>query len=234
MKTKDIAIQVKALDEEGTFEGHGSIFNNIDGYGEKVMPGAFGETLAKHVREGTSPLMLWQHNPDEPIGVWEDLAEDGKGLYGKGRLLMDVQSGREAYYRIKAGAVRGLSIGYREVEVEPSGTVRLLKKLDLLEISIVSFPANRRANVTAVKSEGFIALRTKLLAGDRPSVRELEKGMRDAFDLSNSEAERAVRTCFKDFAQGEPENLTDDQNTALKAALPELRAALAGFQLPRK
>lgn len=90
MKTKDFALQVKDLSEEGTFEGYGSIFGNLDSYGEKVMPGAFAESLARHKREGTKPLMLWQHNPDQPIGVWEDLVEDGKGLRGIGRLLKGV------------------------------------------------------------------------------------------------------------------------------------------------
>lgn len=226
MKTKDFALHVKDVSDEGTFTGYGSIFGNLDSYGEKVMPGAFAESLAKHRQDGSKPLMLWQHNPDEPIGVWEDLAEDGKGLKGTGRFVMETARGREAHALLRAGAIRGLSIGYREIETSPDGSARLLKKLDLLEISVVSFPANRRARVEAVKSEGFIALRSKLLAGDRPSVRELEKGMRDAFDLSNSEAERAVRTCFKDFAQGEPETT---ENPAFKAALHELRAAAEGF-----
>lgn len=230
MKTKDFALHVKDVSEDGTFEGYGSIFGNLDSYGEKVMPGAFAESLARHRREGTKPLMLWQHNPDSPIGVWNELSEDGKGLRGKGVLLKGVRLADEAHIMLRAGALQGLSIGYREVEVEPDGNNRLLKKLDLLEISVVSFPANRKARVETVKSEGFIALRTKLLAGDRLTVRELEKGVRDAFDLSNSEAERAVRCCFKEIAQGEPEAT---ENQALKAALPQLRAAIAGL-LPTK
>lgn len=95
MKTKDFSLEVKDLSEDGTFEGYGSIFNNVDSYGEKVVPGAFVESLAKHKREGTAVLMLWQHNPNEPIGVWEDLAEDAKGLWGKGRLITEVQRARE-------------------------------------------------------------------------------------------------------------------------------------------
>src|SRR5690554_514968 len=80
MKTKDFSLHVKDVSDEGTFTGYGSIFGNVDAYGEKVMPGAFANSLAKHRQKGTSPLMFWQHNPSEPIGVWSDLAEDGKGL----------------------------------------------------------------------------------------------------------------------------------------------------------
>jgi len=171
--TKDFALQIKGeVGDDGKFEGYGSIFGNVDSYGEKVMPGAFAESLARHKREGTKPLMLWQHDSWSPIGIWEDLAEDGKGLWGKGKLLPGVKAADEALILLKAGAVQGLSIGYREVETEPDGNIRLLKKLDLLEISIVSFPANRRARVETVKSI--------LDAGKLPTVREFEEFLRDA------------------------------------------------------
>ena len=131
MKTKDFALHVKDVSEEGTFEGYGSIFNNVDSCGEKVAPGAFGESLARHQREGTKPLMLWQHNSDEPIGVWENLAEDGKGLKGTGKLLTaQVAKAAETHALLKAGAIRGLSIGYREVKVTPEGNVRNLEEIE--------------------------------------------------------------------------------------------------------
>ncbi|WCK24147.1 HK97 family phage prohead protease [Agrobacterium pusense] len=129
MKTKDFALQVKDLSEDGTFEGYGSIFGNIDSYGEKVMPGAFVESLAKHKREGSNVLMLWNHDAHQPIGVWEDLAEDAKGLWGKGRFLLDIQRAREVHTLAKNKAIGGLSIGYREEDTDQDGAVRLLKKL---------------------------------------------------------------------------------------------------------
>jgi len=180
MKTKDFALQVKDLSEDGTFEGYGSIFGNVDSYGEKVMPGAFAESLTRHQREGSNVLMLWQHNPNEPIGVWEDLAEDAKGLWGKGRLILTVQRAREIYELLKAKAIRGLSIGYREVETEPDGNIRLLKKLDLYEISPVSFPANRRACVDAVKSERMEEFARRLRDGDPMPIKEFEDILREA------------------------------------------------------
>lgn len=179
-KTKDFALHVKDVSEEGTFEGYGSIFNNVDSYGEKVAPGAFGESLARHQREGTKPLMLWQHNSDEPIGVWENLAEDGKGLKGTGKFVLETARGREAHALLKAGAIRGLSIGYREIEAEPDGNNRILKKLDLMEISVVSFPANRRANVTAVKSERMEEFARRLRDGDPMPIKDFEDILREA------------------------------------------------------
>lgn len=178
--TKDFALQIKSLTEEGTFEGYGSVFGNVDSYGEKVMPGAFVESLARHKREGTKPLMLWQHDSYSPIGLWEDLAEDGKGLWGQGRLLTGVRAADEALILLKAGAVQGLSIGYREVETEPDGNIRLLKKLDLMEISIVSFPANRRARVDAVKSERMEELARRFRDGDPMPIKEFEDLLREA------------------------------------------------------
>jgi len=180
VKTKDFALKVKDLSEEGTFEGYGSIFGNVDSYGEKVVPGAFVDSLAKHRREGTAVLMLWQHDNHEPIGVWEDLAEDAKGLWGKGRLIMEVQRAREVYALLRAKAVRGLSIGYRELDIDKESGIRVLKKLDLWEISPVSFPANSRARVEAVKSERMDEFARRLRDGDPMPVKEFEDLLREA------------------------------------------------------
>lgn len=180
MKTKDFALQVKDLSEDGTFEGYGSVFGNVDSYGEKVMPGAFVESLARHKREGSNVLMLWNHDSQQPIGVWEDLAEDAKGLWGKGRFLLDIQRAREVYTLAKNKAIGGLSIGYREVETEPDQNVRLLKKLDLYEISPVTFPANRRARIESVKSERMEEFARRLRDGDPLPAKEFEDILRDA------------------------------------------------------
>lgn len=174
MKTKDFSFRVKASGEDGEIEGYASVFGNRDIYNEVVLPGAFADSLARHKREGTYPLMLWQHNPDEPIGVWDELSDDGKGLWGRGKLLKGVRRADEAYIMLKAGAIQGMSIGYREVDVEPAkdGEPRKLVKLDLLEASIVSFPANRRARVDAVKQA--------LIDGNMPTLPEFEKFLREA------------------------------------------------------
>ncbi|MDX0884003.1 HK97 family phage prohead protease [Sinorhizobium medicae] len=188
MKTKDFTLQVKELTEDGTFEGYGSIFGNVDAYGEKVVPGAFVESLAKHRREGTNVLMLWQHDPDNPIGVWEDLAEDAKGLYGKGRLILEIQKAREVRALMLQKAIGGLSIGYREIDTEPDGNVRLLKKLELYEISPVAFPANRRARIEAVKFGELEALARR---GER--LQELARCFRDGEPMPTKEFEEILR-----------------------------------------
>lgn len=180
ISTKDFALQIKDVSDEGTFEGYGSVFGNLDSYGEIVEAGAFAKSLGRHAKEKTNPLMLWQHNPDEPIGVWENLTEDSKGLKGTGRFVLETARGREAHALLKAGAIRGLSIGYREIKVEPEGNNRILKELDLLEISIVSFPANRRARVEAVKSERMEEFARKLRDGDPMPIKEFEDILREA------------------------------------------------------
>jgi len=222
MKTKDFALQVKELTDDGTFEGYGSIFGNTDSYGEIVVAGAFGESLARHRREGSKPLMLWQHDPYTPIGVWEDLAEDGKGLRGKGRLLKGVQKAEEAHLMLKAGAVQGLSIGYREQEVEPDGNNRKLKKLDLLEISIVSFPANRRARVESVKSERMNEFARRLRDGDPMPVKEFEDLLREAgvpkamaVQIASVGYAKAIRS----ESEGETANDTKRLLEAIRSAL---------------
>jgi uncharacterized protein len=221
MKTKDFALQVKDLSEEGTFEGYGSVYGNVDSYGEKVMPGAFAESLARHKREGSAVAMLWQHNPDEPIGVWEDLAEDAKGLWGKGRLILAVQRAREIYEMLKARAVRGLSIGYREVEVEPDGNIRLLKKLELLEISPVMFPANRRARIEGVKSERMEEFARRLRDGDPMPIKEFEDILRDAGvpkSMATAIASHGYAKAIRSDSEG-------DQAKDAAAFLKALRAA---------
>jgi hypothetical protein len=90
LATKSIALDLKAVGDDGTFEGYGSVFGVVDSYREVVEPGAFMASLAKRKAKGIK--LLWQHDASQPIGVWDDLAEDSKGLWGKGRLLKDVSA----------------------------------------------------------------------------------------------------------------------------------------------
>ncbi|KAB2762773.1 MULTISPECIES: HK97 family phage prohead protease [Brucella/Ochrobactrum group] len=218
MKTKDFALQVKDLSEDGTFTGYGSVNGNVDSYGERVMPGAFAGSLAKHKREGTNVLMLWQHNPNEPIGIWEDLAEDAKGLWGKGRLIMEVQKAREVHALMKANAIGGLSIGYREIKATPDGNVRNLEELDLREISPVSFPANRRARIEAVKSERMEEFARRLRDGDPMPIKEFEDILREA-GVPKSMATQIASVGYAKAALGEPEGEKADDATAFLTAL---------------
>jgi HK97 family phage prohead protease len=180
MKIKEFALEVKDLKDDGTFEGYGSIFNNVDKGGDKVLPGAFAKSLAQHAKDGTKVRMLWQHDTDQPLGVWEDLAEDGKGLRGRGRFVLEVQKARETHALMKAGAIGGLSIGYREVEADQDAGVRLLKELALYEISPVTFPMNPKARISSVKSERMEEFAQRLRDGDPLPVKDFEDILREA------------------------------------------------------
>ncbi|MDF2994668.1 MAG: phage prohead protease family [Xanthobacteraceae bacterium] len=224
MKTKAFALQVKDLSEDGTFEGYGSVFGVRDSYNESVEAGAFTNSLAKHKRAGTMPLMLWQHDPWTPIGVWEDLAEDRKGLWGKGHLLAGVQKADEAKILLKAGAIRGLSIGYREVDTQPAegSGPRKLMEVDLLEVSIVSFPANPKATVKSERMEEFAR---RLRDGDPMPVKEFEDLLREA----GIPKAMAVQIASVGYAKA---IRSESEGKANNPAIGELRAAVSAF-LPR-
>lgn len=216
MQTKEsgLALDVKAISDDGTIEGYANVFGVVDSYNEIVEPGAFVGSLAEAKRKGRKIRMLWQHDPSAPVGVWDDLAEDAKGLWGRGRLLKDVSpKASEAYGLLKEGAIDGLSIGYREIETAPHedqrGVLRLLK-LDLREVSIVTFPANERSRVDTVKS--LLAL------GKLPTVREFEEHLRDA-GFSKSLA-AAIAGKAAPHLRGEPEAKANDPAAFLRALLP--------------
>lgn len=168
-QTKAGHFKVKAEDvlEDGTFTGYGSVFNVKDRGMDIVLPGAFAESLAEHKRRGTVPALLWQHNPDEPVGLWLEFKEDGRGLWCKGKLLTEFEKGRQAHVLMKHGALSGLSIGYdcQVWEWDESGreSVRRLKQIELWEVSVVTFPMCPEARVETVK-RGAEAQRARLAA----------------------------------------------------------------------
>lgn len=140
-----------AIDADGTVEGYASLFGEIDQARDMVMPGAFAGTLA--ARGIHRVPMLFQHDPSEPVGIWQELREDHRGLLARGRLIPEVARARELLSLVKAGAVDGLSIGFRTVRgrIDPKTRIRQLLAVDLWEISIVTFPLLAGARVRAVK-----------------------------------------------------------------------------------
>ena len=139
---------------DGTVEGYASLFSVVDSARDMMMPGAFKQTLEGR---GLRRIpMLFQHDPAEPIGIWLELREDWRGLYARGRLIPEVARGREVLALVRAGAIDGLSIGFRttQARVDPKTRVRRLHHVDLWEISIVSFPLLNGARVEAVKQIG--------------------------------------------------------------------------------
>lgn len=134
----------------GELAGYGSTFGTVDRTGDTVAVGAFARSLAEHKAGDTRPAMLWSHDPGEPIGVWLSATEDAKGLALTGKLNLDTRRGREARSLAKDGAL-ALSIGYRTRDAEYRDGVRVLKDIDLLEVSLVSVPANPEARLTSIK-----------------------------------------------------------------------------------
>src|SRR3954467_117800 len=142
-----------SLSPDGAVEGYASLFGEVDQARDMVMPGAFAQTLKQR---GLRKIpMLFQHDPAEPVGVWLEIAEDFRGLRARGRLIPDVMRAKELLSLIKAGAIDGLSIGYRTVrgQIDPKSRVRRLYQVDLWEISIVTFPLLNGARVSAGKQQ---------------------------------------------------------------------------------
>lgn len=144
--------ELKAVTETGEIEGYASVFGNRDRAGDIVMPGAFSQSLKS--RDARSVPMLWQHKADQPVGVWEEIEEDATGLRVKGRFLIGTRAGAEALEFARAGAVSGLSIGYRTLKSrqDRERKARALEVVDLHEISVVSIPANPLTRIERVKS----------------------------------------------------------------------------------
>jgi hypothetical protein len=191
MQTKDFALEVKRVSNEGTIEGYGSVFGGSpDSYGDIVRPGAFAESLVRHKQAGTMPLMLWGHNASEvPIGSWDEMAEDGKGLWVKGSIDLEDSLGVRVHRALKQRRMRGLSIGYETLGSEPDTKrpgVTFLVKLELWEVSPVNFPAKRNALVESVKSEAgerwtaFQDFARHLRDGEPMPTKEFEDILRDA------------------------------------------------------
>lgn len=205
-----------------TFSGYGAVFGNVDSDGDMIMPGAFADTLASARTSGQWPAMLSQHGgwgitADDmmPIGIWTDLAEDGVGLKVTGKLA-DTPRGRDAYALLKMEprpAIDGLSIGYIAKQYEPRSKPedprRKLTRIDLFEVSLVTFPANPKARATSVKS------------GVDMTIREFEDFLRDAGRFSNAAAKAIAARGYK-ATQPRDEGVATDLAAHFRAAFPTI------------
>ena len=189
----DVPFQIKAVSDDGLFSGYGSVFGVIDSYKEVVAPGAFSESLSQR-----TPALLWQHRSGEPIGVYSALREDQTGLYVEGKLALKTARGAEAYELLKMGAISGLSIGFvtRDDSYDRVTGIRTLKKVDLWEVSLVTFPANDAARVSGVKSIETIE-----------SLADAEAFLREAGGLSRREATALVSRIKSLRGRGDPDEL---------------------------
>lgn len=207
---KAIELDLKSLTDKGQFSGYGSVFNVVDKGGDIVAPGAFAESLETWRKNGRAVPVLWQHDPGQPIGAWEDLKEDDHGLLGAASLWLDeAPYARLAHKGMQTKTITGLSIGYRvkQHSINSSTGVYTLEKLDLVEISVVTNPMNDDARVAGVKA--------MIEAGRRPTVREFEGYLRDV-GFSKSEAALIVASGYaKLLSRGEPGGENSDDIKAL-------------------
>jgi HK97 family phage prohead protease len=166
--------------DDGVFEGYASLFGVMDNGGDNVQAGAFKKSLKK--RGAGKVKMLFQHHSSDIIGVWDEISEDEKGLRVKGHLLLALPLAQQAHVLMKAKALDGMSIGFRTInaDIDRATGMRLLKEVELWEISIVTFPMLPAATVTAVKGETVL--------GD---ARAMEQAYRDG-GLSAGDAKIAV------------------------------------------
>ena len=172
----DLKIKADREDEEyGYISGYASVFGNVDSYYDTVQRGAFAASIA-----AKTPKMLWQHDRWQPIGIWDTVREDEYGLWVEGRIFKAVPQGRDAFILLKGGAINGLSIGYREIDTEYNRDtgIQTLIALDLLEVSIVTFPANDLAEVANVKAQSlFSGSLKKSMHGLLDDLREFNKSL---------------------------------------------------------
>lgn len=174
------ASELKFGEDEWSIEGYASVFNGVDSYGDTILPGAYAETLRNRER----PVqMRWNHR-GPIIGKWTEIEEDGKGLRVKGELTKGHSAAADAFALLKHGAINGLSIGYRIPPggSEKDGRLRKLRKIDLVEISVVEEPADVAARVASVKCD----------PDDLPDMKSCEAFLRDACGLSRADATSLV------------------------------------------
>jgi len=143
-------LELKDLGKEGTGEfcGYASVFDEVDSHGDVVKKGAFLRSLEDSSRK---PL-LWQHDPEIPIGVIDEIYEDDYGLFVRGKFLLEIEKAREAYALVKSGSISGLSIGYIPRKILRTSDGRVLTEVELLEVSLVTFASNSLAKITEVKN----------------------------------------------------------------------------------
>ncbi len=136
--------------KETEISGYASLFWTRDLNDDVTAAGAFAASVAERGAGGVK--MLCQHDADRPIGVWDEVVEDGRGLFVRGRIFDVTPEGRMTGALVRAGAMDGLSIGFKAVKARPddSGRLRVLTEIELWEVSVVTFPMLPGARIERV------------------------------------------------------------------------------------
>lgn len=205
MERKRVELPIDELEPDGSFSGYASLFGTVDLSNDRVERGAFAHSLAERGAAGIR--MLYQHDPNEPIGAWTEIREDERGLFVRGKLAQGVKRAREVLDLMRASALDGLSIGFRTVKArkEATGGVRRILEADLWEISVVTFPMLPGARVSQVK--GFGARQ------ELPTIREFERWLTRDAGLTRGDARAVITRGFaslmreRDAAPNDPSAL---------------------------
>lgn len=211
MQRKDITLancEIKfSNDKARQFEGYASVFGGVDSYGDTILRGAYAETIKNR---NAPVLMLYGHNPGRVIGKWTTLSEDDRGLHVRGELTPGHSDADDVYASLKHGTITGLSIGYRVPEggqsLSDDGTRRTLSRIDLVEVSVVSMPADDAARIDLSS--------VKTMLDECASITELEDFLRDAAGFSRSSA-KAFLARVKDVALREADAADGTEGLAL-------------------
>lgn len=180
---KEAAVEIAEVGHDGRFEGYASLFGEADLSGDVVMAGAFARSLRQRGARGVR--MLFQHDPAQPIGRWDAIAEDHRGLYVRGRLSLTTAKGREVHALMRDGALDGLSIGFRTIRAraEKRAGLRRIFEADLWEISVVTFPMLPTARIAEVK-------------GGLPTTRQFERWLTRDARLTRKQARQVIAQGF--------------------------------------
>lgn len=216
-----IPLEVKGLSGR-EFEGHGSVFSNADLGGDIVLPGAFKRSLAQHKKGGRLPPMFWMHDPTRIPGKWLEMSEDDHGLAVKGALA-PTPLGDEVHTLLKMDAVSGMSIGFRTLDqdYDRDGN-RLIKEIELWEVSVVSLPMNPLARVVHVKTQ--LSERGEYV----PSIRQFETILRDV-GCSKNVAKRIIAKVYEDDHRDDGDPDSDSRREDEQKELDQLAMALHGL-----
>ena len=196
IEEKRVSAPFQITEKDGTFTGYASLFGKVDLGKDRVAAGAFSTSLSKRSKSGIR--MLFQHDPAEPIGVWQEIREDERGLFVKGTITQESVKGAEVLALIRSGAIDGLSIGFKTVRSRKDRKtgIRTILEADLWEVSVVTFPMLPQARVMQVKSNTTDRHKTSRL----PSVRDFERWLTQDAGLSRGEARTVIRKGFAHLA----------------------------------
>lgn len=223
MQRFEVKLADTSIDETGVFSGYGAVFGNIDSYEDVIDKGAFKKSLGEWRKQKRMPPMLLQHggwmmtDTDAiPVGKWMEMEEDDYGLKVKGKLInLDTDLGKRVYGAMREGVLDGMSIGYRARKftngTKPNEPRRKLHEVDLMELSIVTFPANGEARVSAIKSLADL---------DTHDFREMEAHLRDE-GFSHTNAKKAVaglKSYLFREGEGEPDKTARDESELTELA----------------